>query len=137
MAGTEGFGVSIAFQSGFLASIIEVDDGETKRAALETTNDATPVASGSAYATFIPSKIIDAGELKVTLLFDPNKVPPIDKPAETITITLPIPIGGSVAATIAGSGFMTSEGKKIPHNNLMMQDVTIKKSGQWVHTPGS
>lgn len=138
MAGVEGFGCAIAFQSGFLAAIREVDDSGQKRNAHETTNDATPVSSGHAHRTFIPSKLIDQGELKITLLYNPNgPAPPIDKAAETITVTLPIPIGGNTAGTIVGSGFLTESGIKIPYDNLMMQDVTLKKSGQWTYTPGT
>lgn len=135
--GTEGFGLAITFNSGFCAKIINVDDGETERKPLETTNDATTTTNSHAYATFIPSKIIQPGELKVTLLFQPNTAPPITAAAETITITLPIPIGGNSAATLSGSGFLTKEGKKMPHDNLMMQDVVLKKSGVWTHTPGT
>jgi len=135
--GVEGFGIAIAFQSGFFAAIREVDDSGMKRNAHETTNDASTVVSGHAHRTFIPSKLIDDGELKVTLLYDPSKAPPIDKAAETVTVSLPIPIGGLTAATLVGSGFLTESGQKIPYDNLMMQDVTIKKTGQWVLTPGT
>ncbi len=137
MAGVQGFGISIAFQTGFCAAITHVDDGEQDRPALDTTNDATPLNSLHAYRTKIPSKLIDPGELKITLLYNPNLRPPIDAAAETITITLPLPIGGNTPATIAGTGFMTKAGTKIPHDGLMMQDVVLTKSGFWTYTGGT
>ena len=137
MAGVEGFGCSITFNSGFCAAIINVDDGDYSRPAHDTTNDATPLNTLHAWRTKIPSKLIDPGELKITLLYDPNKRPPIDAAAETITVTLPLPIGGNSAATISGSGFLSKAGQKIPHDNLMMQDVVLTKSGLWTFTAGS
>lgn len=129
----QGFGLSITFSSGFLALIRSASWGNMNREALNTTHMGT--TNGA--ATFIPSDIEDYGELTVELLFDPDDAPPITGAAETVTVTFPIPAGGSSAATWACSGFLTSFEMTAPHDNLMTATATIKFTGEPTFTDGT
>lgn len=126
MAATDvGFGISITFSSGFFAEIIDVSWSGMTREPVETTHSGTT----GGFATFIPSDIIDHGEITVTINFDPDTDPPIDSAAETCTITFPTPAGGSTGATWAASAFMTGASQAFPIGDRMTQDLTLKVSG--------
>ncbi len=129
----EGFGVSVAFQSGFLAEILSVNWDGLERGDIPSTHAGT--AGG--WMTFIPSDLKNPGELTVELQFNPDDSPPIDQPAETITVALPIPAGGSTAATWACSGYMKSMSAAIPHDDKMTASAVLKFSGQPTFTPGT
>lgn len=129
----EGFGLTITFQSGFFAEILDASWSSISRNAIPTSHMTTP----SGAMTFLPSDMHDPGELSVSLQFDPDTAPPIDQAAETITVTFPIPPGGSTAATWACSGFMTDYGNELPHDDKMTADATLKFSGITTFTPGT
>lgn len=129
----EGFGTTITFQSGFCAEVLEVSWDGIERNAIDTTHMTTT----EGWMTFLPSDLQDPGELTVELQFDPDESPPIEAAAETVTVTFPIPAGGSVAATWACSGFLTGMSAAVPHNDKMTASVTIKFSGEPTFTPGS
>lgn len=129
----QGFGLSITFSSGFMALIRSASWSGIAREPLDTTH----MGSTNGAMTFIPSDLENAGELTVELLFDPDDGPPITGAAETITVTFPIPAGGSTAATWACSGFLTSFEMTAPHDNLMTATATIKFSGEITFTDGT
>ena len=135
----ESQGIAIVFAtSGYSGKIVSVDNGGQKRAPLKTTHLATTAdADGSTRDTFYPSKLIDEGELKLTVLWDALSSPTITAAPETITITYPIPPSGNTASTMAGSGFVTELGDKSQLGQLIMQDITIKKTAKWTRTAGT
>lgn len=114
-----GFGITITFDSGFLAEIIDVTLPEQTREPIDTTHTTTT----NGIMTFMPSDLIDSGELQVELNFDETASPPIDSAAETCTITF-----GS-ATTWAASAFMTSYAPSAPIDDRMTASCTIKFSG--------
>mgnify|MGYP003670802451 CR=1 FL=1 len=61
----QGHGVAITFSSGFLAYISSVAVSGINRAALETTNSSTTTAR-----TFIPEKLANYGEIRVSLMLN-------------------------------------------------------------------
>lgn len=124
-AGLAAYGTSITFQTGYLAYITSVNESGYHRDALETTN----MASTSGWATFIPSKIMESGELKVALIYDPDKTPPIDQAAESITVTFPVPTGKTNPATFVSSGFMTDFDFTGEVKGLYTANATLKFSG--------
>jgi len=129
-AGLAAYGTSITFQTGYLAYITSVAGSGRHRDPLETTN----MASTNGWDTFIPSKILSAGELKVGLIYDPDKTVPVDQAAETITLTFPIPTGKTSAATFACSGFLTDFDFTGEVKGLYTANVTLKFSGQPTYT---
>lgn len=128
-----GYGTTITFSSGFCAQIKSVSWDGMERQELDTTH----MTSTSGYMTFIPSDLKNVGELSVELLFNPSTSPPITSAAETVTVTFPIPSGGSTAATWACSGFAKSFSQVIPHDDLMTQTIVIKFSGVPTFTAGT
>ena len=120
----QGHGISITFSSGFFAWITDVNPSSMRREALETTNSATTTAR-----TFTPEKLVNYGDLRVTMQFDASKDPPIEGAAEAITITYPMASGASTAATWTGTGFMTAYEPTVPINGIMTATATIKWTG--------
>jgi hypothetical protein len=123
----EGTGVEIEFASGFFAEVQGADIGDAQREALETTH----MLSGTR-KTFKPSKLVDEGELKVEMFFDPDEEPPIDDPAEEVTITFP-----DSGAVWTFQGFLTNMSAKIPLGAIMTASATLKISGEIDKTPGN
>jgi hypothetical protein len=132
----EGYGVSITFHSGFFAMITAVNGPNQQRKAIDTTNSGTTMGTAGGM-TFIPSNLIDRGEVSVDINFDPDAVPPIDQPAETITITFPIPSGKINPPKLSFSGFMTGFQPKVPINDKMTASATLKVSGAITYTASS
>lgn len=129
----QGFGLSITFSSGFCALIRSVTWGGMQREFL----DSSHMATTNGWMTFMPSDLKDAGELSVDLLFDPDMEPPIEGALETITVTAPIPAGGSTAATWACSGALRSFEWTGPHDALMTATAALKFTGEPTITAGT
>ena len=129
----EGFGVSVAFASGFLAEITAVNGPDEERKPIGTSHSATTGGD----MTFQPSDLVDHGTLSVEIAISPDKTPPIKQPAETITITYPIPAGKTTAATAQFSGFMTKFSPKVPFDDKMTGTAEIKISGAITRTASS
>jgi hypothetical protein len=129
----DGYSTTVTFSSGFCAEVLDVGWDGMSREAIDTTHMTTT----NGWMTFLPSDLKDAGELSVSLQFAPNTAPPITGAAETVTVTFPLPAGGSTRATWACSGFMTGMGVAVPNGDKMTADATIKFSGEPTFTPGS
>lgn len=130
-----GFGTTITFASGFMAKITSVSWGGIAREPKETSH----MTSTNGWRTFIPSDLKDPGELTVELQFDKNAATKtnIGGAAETITVTFPVPAGGSTAATWACSGFMTSFEMADPMDDVMTATAGLKFSGEPTFTDGT
>jgi hypothetical protein len=120
----QGHSAAITFGTGFFAWITDINPSSMRREALETTHSATTTAR-----TFIPEKLVNYGDLRVTMLFDASKDPPIEGAAESITITYPMAAGATTAATWTGTGFMTAYEPTVPINGIMTATATIKWTG--------
>lgn len=135
----QGFGTTITFQSSlFSAQLVSANISGVTREALDT----TVMDTTSGAMTFIPSDLTDAGEVQVSLKFHPHtKLAALkaahSAAAETVTITFPVPSGGSAGATIACSGFMTSFNITSEMVSIITADATIKFSGVATYTAGS
>lgn len=114
-----GFGITIAFESGFLAEIIDTTPPEMTRDEIETTHTATTDGK----KTFIMSDLIDYGELQVELNFDETAEPPIDQPFSPCVITF-----GS-GTTWSFSGALKGYAPAAPIDDRMTATATIKVSG--------
>lgn len=123
-----GTGITIAFQSGFFAEILDVKGPSAAREAIQTSHMGTTNAH-----TFVPADLVDWGELVVELAFDPAKDPntAMTAAAESITMTFP----DSGAAKWVFSGFMTGYEPSIPFEDRCTCTATIKVSGKPTVTP--
>ncbi len=101
-----GTGMTIAFQSGYLAEILDVQGGDMTRAEIDTSNFSTVGAK-----TYQPGALVDMGTWAVEFILDPtDDVQAImSAAAETVTITWPVS-GSTVtwAATAFGRDFSWS-----------------------------
>lgn len=129
----QGFATTITFSSGFAAQVRSVQWAGLERVELETTH----MTSTNGWKTFIPSDLKDPGTLTVELLFNPSTAPPITGAAETVTVTFPIPSGGSTAATWAASGFLKTFDVTDPYDDVMTATASLKFSGTVTFTPGT
>lgn len=122
-----GFGITIAFSSGFLAEIINVTLPEQSRPKIDTSHTQSP----DQRREFILAELIDSGELEVELNFDPSAEPPIDQPMEPVTLTF-----GS-GTTWEFSGGLTNYGGEAPLDDRMTATATLAISGKITITPAA
>lgn len=121
----EGQGTIIAFgTTSFVSFVDNIDTSGLSREALDTTHLATADAK-----TFQPTDLVDSGEIGLELHFDPDEFPPIDQPAEVVTITWPIPEGGAAGATWVFTAFMTNFDASAAVGEKMTASATLKVSG--------
>ena len=79
--------------------------------------------------TYIPGDLSDPGELVMEVELNPDTEPPIDQPAETITITFPLVTGDADAADWQFSGFATGFEINVPLEDKMTATLTVKATG--------
>lgn len=115
-----GFGITIAFESGFLAEIIDVTLPEWTRDEIETSHTATTDNA----KTFIMQDLVDYGELQVELNFDESEVPPINDDFSPCVITF------DSGTTWSFSGALKSYAAAAPIDDRMTATATIKVSGK-------
>lgn len=120
-------GLTITYQSGFFAEILNYDDAGVTREVVETTHMGTTGAR-----TYTPGTLYDPGEISIEILFDPEQDPvtPITAAAETVTVTY---ADAAPASTMACSGFMTNFAITGPLEDRMTATATLKLSGARTH----
>jgi len=123
----QGTGITISYQSGFLAEILDFTWSGISRESIDTTNFATTGARES-----MPSTLYDPGEMQVELLFDAEVSPitAIASAAETVTVTYSDP---APASTMAASGFMTEFEINAPLEDRVTATATLKLTGAITH----
>lgn len=122
-----GFGISIEFENGFFAEIIDITLPEQVREAIETTH--TQTANGD--ATFIPASVVDNGELQLDIAFHPDKSVPIKQPVGPVVVNFPS------GTKWEFDGFMTNHAPTAPIDDRMTASCTIKVTGGIAITPGA
>lgn len=126
-------GITAVFgTSSFTSEVTDIDWGGITRNPIDTSHQGIAAAGAGKFGnkTFIPADLSDPGELTLTLHFDPDQEPPIDQPAETLTLTWPLASGDATAATWAGSVFITSYEVGAPLDDKMTATMTVKVSGE-------
>ena len=114
-----GTGISIQFQSGFLAEILNVSDQGMERASIDASH------MGSAQMEFLPGQLPNWGQLECEIAFDPDLKPPIDATDGIEVVTITYPNG----TTWARSGFMTGFQYQAPLEERMTATASIKFTG--------
>lgn len=102
-----GLGATIAFSSTtFAARVVGITNPTWS---VEKLDDSTLASTG--YKKFIPSDLVDPGEVTVEIMWPTSlALPTIGGASETITITFPLRSGAGgegTAANIAGTGFFS------------------------------
>jgi hypothetical protein len=120
-----GCGVAFA-TSNFTAEIQDIRPVSARREPINVSHQASTGAHN-----FDHAKLVDWGEFEMDIHFNPATIPPIDQPAEAITITF----SDSGAATWAFSGFVTSFRSSAPLENKATGTVTVKIDGDVTVTP--
>jgi hypothetical protein len=112
-------GLSISFDTGFFAEIVNCRLTGIRRGAVRTTHSGT-----TTWETFKPSDLIDGGILEVECHFISTDItPPITGAAATVTVTLPkVTPANTTAPSIAFSGFLI----EIDYDFPPIDDVTMK-----------
>lgn len=120
-------GLTITYQSGLLAEIIDFSWTGMEREAIDTTNFSSTTAR-----EYTPSTLYDPGELSVEMLFDPETDPTtaLAAAAETVTVTY---ADAAPASTMAASGFMTGFEIAGPLEDRMTATATLKLTGAITH----
>lgn len=117
MAVALGTGLTITFDTGFFAEIVDCNWSGIQRDSIRTSHMGT-----SAAHTFTPALLFDAGELEVEIHFQQATRPPIDDPAASCTVDF----GPN---TWAASAFMTEFAIKAPFEDKMVATGKLKFSG--------
>lgn len=126
MADTGNQATIVFATSGFTANYHMIGSTEQERGKIKDSHLGTVD-----YHTYIPGDLIEPGEMECELEFNPDDEAPIDAPAETITITYPVPAGMVNGATLAGSGFLTKRSTPdLKNGELMLGKFTVAWDGK-------
>ncbi len=119
-------GTSVTFgTSTFPMELKSVSVDGIEREALETTH-----MGSTNFREFIPGKLVNAGELTVTIFGDANTTPPISAAAETVTLTVGLVGSQTTGATLIGTAFVTAYNFSGDLESTWEQEVTIKWDGK-------
>lgn len=133
-------GLTLTFStSGYSAEIIDTAWSGVSRNSIETSHmgTAAPGAGQFGNRTYMPGHLVDPGEIRVTIHFNPDTLPPIHGEKEPVILSFDASGGDTTGATWAGEeGFITGFEMAAPLDDKMTADVTIKLSGNVTRTAG-
>jgi hypothetical protein len=122
-----GYGIEVAFASGFLAQITDVTLPEWAREKIDVSHTQSP----DRRMEYIMADLVDSGELEVELNFDPAAEPPIDDDFEPVTVTFPS------GTTWEFSGALMNYGGEAPLDDRMTATATLAITGKITITPAA
>ena len=124
MAATDvGTGTTITFQSGFFAEIADINPGGAEIPVI----DAAYMGQGTTKKKiFGRSQDIQSVVVDVNLNADKDLTALLNATTETITITMPIPAGGTVGAKWAFTGKAMKWSAKIPVEDKMQATIELQ-----------
>ena len=118
-------GCTVTFATtAFAAEVLDIRPCSPRRESINVSHQLTTDAH-----VFEPATLVDWGEFEMDIHFDPANIPPIDEPAETITIAF----SSTPANSWSFTGFITAFRATAPLENKATGSVTVKISG--VPTP--
>src|SRR5262245_8898689 len=131
-----GSGTEVTFEtSGFSARITNVRWSGIMRNAIDTSymQFGTIGANQFGNREYIPSGLIDPGEIVLDIHFNPEDHVPMNEP-EMITVTWPKAAADATAATWACTGFVRQMEINDPMDEKMTATLTIKLTGSCTMT---
>lgn len=121
-----GTGTSIVFvSSAFEAEVLAIDWSGIARGVVDSSHLLTVE-----WRTFIPTDLVDPGEIQMEIAFDPSDEPPLHEDVERIRVTFPVPSGLVTPATWQGDGFMSGFEFNVPLEEKMTGTGTLKMTGE-------
>ncbi len=126
--------------SGWTADITGASWSGIHREAIPTWHAGTTLgvpAASFGGKTFIPSKLVDPGEITLEVAHNPGEDMPIADVAETLTFTWAIGIGDTSAAIFACEVFCTDYEFTGTTDDKWTASVTFKCSGVATETPST
>lgn len=131
-----GNGATLTFgTSGLTGCFTEIDPSEQTRDALE---DSCLTTTGQ--KTYVPGDLVEPGELRGKLFFDPTADLPAFNVPEVVTKTYPLPAGASTPGTLSGTGFFVGIKPPMVRNGALMEvEFRVKWDGKTdvVYTPAA
>ncbi len=135
MAGTAvdtPHGTTVAFgTSSFSANLKSYTLSGQAREMHDTTHlgTAAPGANAIHNKTFLESDISDAGNMVMTIHFNPENLPPINDSFEVVTVTFPLASGDTTPTIYVFNGAVSDFDEDSPSDGIMMATMTVKISG--------
>lgn len=125
-----GHGATLTFGTSSLAyQWTKIGAATHDRGEVETTDLAT-----ADYKTFTPGDLSDPGEFEIEYLFDTETAQAAitGLAPETITVTFPVPTGGTVAARCTGTGFVKKRTltPELATNTIQKGTLTVRWDGE-------
>lgn len=121
-----GTGTTVAWGTSttFTAKVTGIQLGNESVPVIDVTNMST-----TAYREKMKGDLKEPLQVTVEIDYNPSLTYPLASAAETVTITLPIPAGGTTGATIAGTAFMSSWDATVPLEEKMTGTYVIQFDG--------
>lgn len=126
MTATLMTGLTITWETGFMAEIVDFTHDGMSRAMIDSSHAGT-----TNWRTFIAGGLTDPGGLSVTLNFIPGTTPPHNNAFSAVTVTYP----DAGAATWAGSAAMSDFSITGGLEDKLQATATLKLSGAITVTP--
>lgn len=121
-----GFGTTVTLPGLALAELKEVNWSGLENEAIESTHMASP----NGWKEFDPSALSDAGELELTVNFDPDEAPDFPSTKGGCSVGWPAPEGATTGATWACDGMVTGYEPGAPVDDKMSAKIKVKFSGE-------
>lgn len=137
-----GMGVTIDFATtDFSAQITGISGGDLVREWFDKTHFGSAVGSdfdGVRWMEQCPGDLASVTDIVVEIIFDLDVLPPIDQPAEVITIQSPPKTGQTTGGKLVFTGGMTNyKGASFVMKDLRRGQYTLKVSGSPEFTAGA
>ena len=123
--------VAVFGTSSFTAELKDMDWGSITRESKSVSHQGTAAPGAGKYGNmeFIPGDLTDPGTVTLEMHFDPDTEPPIDQPAEVLTITWPKAAADSTAATWSGTVFCIDYSESSKLDEVQVMTVQFKVTG--------
>lgn len=128
-----GFGTAVSLPGLTLAELKEVNWSGIENEAIESTHMASP----NGWKEFDPSALTDPGELELTVNFDPDESPTFPSTKGAMSVTWPVPEGGTTGASWACDAMITGYEPGAPVDDKMSAKIKVKCSGEITFTPSA
>lgn len=137
-----GMGVTIDFATtSFSAQVTGISGGDMIREWFDKTHFESAVGTDFAGVRWMeqcPGQLASVSDIVVEILYDMDALPPIDQPAEVITIQSPPKVSQTTGASLVFTGGMSQyNGASFGMKDLRRGQFTLKVTGPPEYTAGA